>query len=80
MARGWESKAVEDQLEEMARAKQEAAAIPQSHESIELRRRQETLSLTRSKLLGQIQNVRSDAHRQMLEQSLLAIDEELKTL
>lgn len=79
MARGWESKSVEDQLEERERAKREAAA-PVSTEAPEHRHRRETLHLTRSRLLAQINAARSDAHRQMLERSLLAIQEELETL
>lgn len=80
MARGWESKSVEDQLEERMRAKQEAAAPPQSPESIQLNQRRQTLQLHRSKLLEQFQNSRSEAHRQMLERSLQAIEAELATL
>lgn len=76
MARGWESKAVEDQLEELVRTRQEIAAVPKSLESIELQRKRETLLLSRSRLLEQLQNVRSDAHRQMLERSLQAIESE----
>lgn len=79
MARGWESKSVEDQLEERERAKREAVA-PVSTEAPEYRQRRETLQLTRSQLLNQIKAARSDAHRQMLERSLRAIDEELKAL
>jgi hypothetical protein len=80
MARGWESKAVEDQLEELVRARQEIAAVPKSPESIELQRKRETLSLSRSRLLEQLQKVRSDAHRQMLERSLQAIEAEQAAL
>lgn len=79
MARGWESKSVEDQLEERERAKREAAA-PVSTEAPEYRQRRETLQLTRSQLLNQIKTARSDAHRQLLERSLRAIQEELETL
>ena len=77
MARGWESKSVEDQMEERLRAKQEAVAAPKSSESIELQQKRETLLLARSRLLEQLQKVRSDAHRQMLEQSLLDIESKL---
>lgn len=79
MARGWESKSVEDQLEERLRAKQEAVA-PKSSESVELRRKRETLLLARSRLLEQLQNARADAHRRQLEHSLQAIEVELAAL
>lgn len=79
MARGWESKSVEDQLEERERAKRETAA-PVSTEAPEHRQRRETLQLARSQLLEQIKAARSDVHRQMLEQSLQAIQKELEAL
>jgi hypothetical protein len=80
MARGWESKSVEDQLEERLRAKQEASGAAPSPEAIELKQKRETLLLGRSRLLEQMQNARSDAHRRMLERSLQAIDAELGAL
>ena len=79
MARGWESKSVEDQLEERERAKRESA-VPVSTEAPEHRLRREALQLARSSLLAQIKAARSDVHLQMLEQSLLAIDQELAML
>lgn len=79
MARGWESKSVEDQLEERERAKLEAVA-PASTETAEHRQRRETLQLARSRLTEQINAARSDVHRQRLEQSLEAIQKELETL
>ena len=80
MARGWESKSVEDQVEEQMRAKQQASTVPLSPEAIELKQKRETLLLQRSRLLEQMQNARSEAHRQMLERSLQAIDAELAAM
>lgn len=79
MARGWESKSVEDQLEERERAKRESA-VPVSTEAPEHRNRREALQLARSRLVEQMKSARSDAHRSMLERSLQAINEELATL
>ncbi len=79
MARGWESKSVEDQLEERERSKREAA-VPVSTEAPEHRHRREALELARSRLLEQMKSARSDAHRKMLETSLAAIETELDTL
>ncbi|MDQ3009911.1 MAG: hypothetical protein M3X11_04315 [Acidobacteriota bacterium] len=80
MARGWESKSVEDQVEEQMRTKQQASAVHLSPEAIKLKQKRETLLLQRSRLLEQMQNVRSDTHRQMLERSLQAIDAELAAM
>jgi len=79
MARGWESKSVEDQLEERERAKREAA-VPVSTEAPAHRQRRESLELVRRRLLAQINAARSDAHLQMLERSLTAIETELDGL
>ena len=80
MARGWESKAVEDQLEELVRTKQENAAAPKSSEIIERHRKRESLLLARSNWLEQIKNARSDAHRRMIESSRVALEAELAAL
>ena len=79
MARGWESKSVEDQLEERERAKREAA-LPVSTEAPEHRQRRESLQLMRSRLGEQVKSARSDAHRKSLENSLAAIETELDAL
>lgn len=78
MARGWESKAVEAQMEEAANAPNETP--PTSPDDPQEQHRRNALHLTRSHLTQQLQNTRSVAHRQMLHQSLRAIDEELATL
>jgi hypothetical protein len=78
MARGWESKAVEAQMEEAANAPNETP--PASPDDPQKQHRRNALHLTRSHLTQQLQNTRSVAHRQMLHQSLRAIDEELATL
>lgn len=77
MARGWESKSVEDQLEENQRARLEATAVLHSPQAIEVKQKRETLLLQRSRLLEQMRTPRSEAHRQMLERSLQAIEAEL---
>ncbi|MFN7946683.1 MAG: hypothetical protein U0Z53_15130 [Blastocatellia bacterium] len=79
MARGWESKAVEDQMEEARRA-QTGRPTALSPEEIALRQRRETLRLTRSQLNEQMSRARSDAHRQRLAESLAEIDRQLAEL
>lgn len=79
MARGWESKSIEDQLEERERAKRETA-VPVSTEAPEHRQRREALQLARSRLLEQINAARSGAYRAAVERSLQAIETELESL
>ncbi len=81
MARGWESKAVEAQLEEAERAAQESSAYrPLSAEMLARAQKCESLRLLRSRLREQLQRARSDAQRQMLEKSLADLELELADL
>ena len=81
MARGWESKAVEAQLEEAERAAQESTAYrPLSPEMLARAQRCESLRLLRSRLREQLQHARSDAQRQMLEKTLADLELELADL
>lgn len=77
MARGWESKAVEDQMAE-AEARKLAAATPKlSATEIARREKIAALQLSRSHLLEQLSRVRSEAHKQMLERALADIEAQL---
>jgi hypothetical protein len=81
MARGWESKAVEAQLEEAERATQERAAPrPLSPEMLARKQKRESWQLLRSRLLEQLPHARSDAQRQLLEKALADLEQELATL
>jgi hypothetical protein len=78
MARGFESKQVESQQEEAARPRVSGAAL--SREESERIDRQRTLELSRARLLADLQRASIPAHRKMLEQALVAIDEQLLAL
>ena len=83
MARGWESKSVEDQMEEARRSPdlQEDRERPvESPEEKERQRKIEGLRLERSRLAEQLDRSRSNAHRRMIQRSLEAIETEIDTL
>jgi hypothetical protein len=83
MARGWESKSVEDQVEEARRSLdlQEDRERPvESPEEKERQRKIESLRLERSRLAEQLDRARSDAHRRLIQRSLEAIEVEIDTL
>ncbi len=80
MARGWESKAVEDQMEEVRQKKPNANHTALSHQDVAVRHRRESLRLARSHLTGQLARARSDHHRLMLNHSLEEIDRQLAAL
>ena len=76
MARGWESKSIEDQQAEAERAVAETKRAPLTAKQ----QRRETLQLSRSQLQSQLEHVRHETHRQMLNGSLQALDKELAQL
>jgi hypothetical protein len=74
MARGWESKSVEDQIEEARRSQGDSEGLVQSPEQRERERKIETLKLERSRLTEQLNRARSEAYQLMILQSLKAIE------
>jgi len=80
MARGWESKSVEDQMEEARRSQGEREWRVQTPEERERQRKVESLKLERSRLAEQLERARSEAHQRMLQQSLKAIEAEIAAL
>ena len=80
MARGWESKSVEDQIEEARRSQGAYEGRAQTPEESARERKVESLKLERSHLTEQLKRARSEAHQRMIRQSLEAIEEEIATL
>ncbi|MBC7930191.1 MAG: hypothetical protein H7Z38_06435 [Rubrivivax sp.] len=77
MARGWESKSVESQLEEKER---EAELRHSPHLSPEERDRLDrltSLSLSRARTLEQLERASGQAHRAMLKRTLLALEKQI---
>ena len=78
MARGWESKSVEQQQEEMAeQRKPRRAPIPQADQ--ERNRKRDGLLLSREHLSQQLEAATNPHHRQMLEQSIAELDRQLSS-
>jgi len=76
MARGWESKSVEQQQDEKA-AEAKATNPPVAPAQQKINRQREGLLLSRSRLLGELETSHHPAHRQMLHRSLAEIDRQL---
>jgi hypothetical protein len=76
MARGWESKSVEQQQEEMP-GRHTIARPPISPEQQRVNRKREGLLLSRQRLAQQLQTACNPRHRQMLEQSIAEMDSQL---
>jgi hypothetical protein len=76
MARGWESKSVEQQQAEMGE-QPKASRRPLSSAQQKLNRKREGLLLSRTSLVRQIEGATQARHRRMLEQALAEIDRQL---
>jgi hypothetical protein len=76
MARGWESKSVEQQQEEATSAK-EKRKLPMTAEQISEEQRRQSLELSRQRILQQLQVACNPRHRQMLEAALAELDRKL---
>jgi hypothetical protein len=75
MARGWESKSVEQQQEEFASTKDNGKTL--SSEQIAAERERQGVELSRQHILQQLQVACNPRHRQMLETALAELDRKL---
>ena len=81
MARGWESKAVADQIEEGRKAPTSIGsqtAVPP--EERERQTRLSSLQLSKARLLDQLDRARHPSHRQMLLNGLRAVEKEIEQI
>ncbi len=78
MARGWESKSVEQQQEEMAEQRKPAREQISPDEQQRTRKR-EGLLLSRGRLTQQLQAASHPRHRQMLERAIAELDRQLSS-
>jgi hypothetical protein len=77
MARGWESKSVEQQQEEATSSTQQRGQ-PLTAEQIAENQRREGLELSRHRILQQLEVASNPQHRSMLEAALAELDAQLK--
>jgi hypothetical protein len=77
MARGWESKSVESQMES---ARERATAVRRAaldREQMELERERASLELSRTRVLQDLANATHPRYREMLQRSLDFLNEKL---
>jgi hypothetical protein len=80
MARGWESKSVETQVEEAGSSAETEAGSVRRKEPVELRIKREGLMLQRSRILQEIETARNPRYRNMLDELLSHVELELAGL
>jgi len=80
MARGWESKAVADQIEDAELRDAGGQPTPASLDERERNQRRDSLLLSKSRLLQQLERAKHPAHRSVLLNGLKAIEKELEEI
>ena len=81
MARGWESKAVADQMEQADVREVDERAPPDSSPAVRARHeRLESLRLSRARTRAQLERATGRAHREMLARTLRALESEMAEL
>ena len=78
MARGWESKAIEAQQDDAARARQVKPVLSAADREVMVRRR--TLEMTRARVADELSRATVAHHRTMLEKALSELDAQLQAL
>jgi hypothetical protein len=78
MARGWESKSIEDQQQEAQRPKTAAPPIDPAQAARAAERA--TLQLARTRALADLQQACAPAHRAMLEHAIRDLDQKIALL
>jgi hypothetical protein len=78
MARGWESKSVESQIED--RESRQTKGREMSREEIDLQRKRESLESSRRGILSELASASSPLRRSSLEQALKHLESELSKL
>ncbi len=80
MARGWESKAVEGQIESRRAETDGRVMTRPSPMQLELLRKREDLLLSRKRVLHDIEAARNPRYKQILTAALAHLDQELARL
>ncbi len=78
MARGWESKAVEDQVNERAARREQKANETKQTDAERAKQSQiSSLRLSRARILSQLEAARNSSYRTMLERALETLDKKI---
>ena len=80
MARGWESKSIEDQIAEREAESERAAKKKLTAREMEQQTRREGLLLARARTLTALKSARDERYRTQLERALAHLDVQLAEL
>ncbi len=80
MARGWESKTIEAQIETAESEHRDVKKAPRSAAAAELLRTREGLLLSRTRVLHDLGKARHERYRRMLQEALSQLERDLAAL
>lgn len=80
MARGWESKSVESQIESAERRRVESERARISQDQLNRQRERESLQLSRTRVLRDLASARGGSYRESLEAALHYLDKKIAAL
>lgn len=80
MARGWESKSVESQIEDRRAENEQRRTKGGNPAALEHSRKLDTLELSRRRVMKELESARSKVHRTALEHALKHLDDEISRL
>jgi hypothetical protein len=82
MARGWESKSVEEQIDmaEPRRRKRSVPVKPQAVDPLDLIRKRESLMLSRTRVVQELNTAQNPRYRELLGKALADLDAHLAKL
>ena len=80
MARGWESKDVESQVDTTERSKWASGSGPKTEEQIKCEQQRKDLELSRTRVLNDLETAKNPNHRKSLEAALAHLEQKLAEL
>jgi hypothetical protein len=80
MARGWESKSVEAQIDMAGHRSAVAHAKVISQETLDLVRKKESLQMSRIRVVRDLENAQNPRYKAVLSKALAELDAQLRTL
>jgi hypothetical protein len=80
MARGWESKSVEEQIDAAAARRARPAAVPCTPDEIERRRRIESPTLTRTRVLREMEAASNPRYQELQRKAPADLDSQIAAL
>ena len=78
MARGWESKAVESQIDSAEERASQAKRVQFTADQVARERERESIELSRTRILDQLSTAQNPKYREQLEQSLEFLNAKLE--